>query len=195
MRKILKGERILGIDPGSRVAGFSVLEAKSLQNLAPKDFKLVEIGVITLKKERSLPERLGDLHDSLFEIIGRVKPDYFAIEKAFVGQNASSALKLGEARGALTSAARRFKLVVEEITPAEVKKVITGSGVADKEEIRKALGDLMGFNTIDLPYDASDALGVALSFALLGGRRPAARRGGARMVDVAKKVLGESAGR
>ena len=187
MVKIQKGHRILGVDPGSRVAGFAVIEAKCDVSLRPRDFLIKEVGVINLKSTRSLPERLGDLHNTLFDIISSSKPNYFVIEKAFVGQNACSALKLGEARGALTCAARRHHLSVDEITPAAIKKIITGSGKATKEEVKSSLGQLLGFVNMDLPHDASDALGVALAFALgLTSKRPRPSR----LKDVARKALG-----
>lgn len=186
-----KGYRILGVDPGSRVAGFSIIQAKKKDAMLPQDFQVLELGVIRVNTGLSLPQRLGDLHEALFKIISQTHPRLCVLEKAFVGQNANSALKLGEARGALASAAHRKGLPVHELTPAEVKKTIAGSGTANKVEVKASLQRLIGLENTSLPYDATDALAIALSFAIGANHLSSKKsRGCHRIADVAIKKLG-----
>ena len=93
-------------------------------------------------------------------------PTHVAIEKAFHGINSSTAIKLGEARGALISAIARLGIPISEITPAQVKRLVAGHGAATKEPGYQALQALMGFNKGRLPHDASDALAIALTASL-----------------------------
>jgi crossover junction endodeoxyribonuclease RuvC len=171
-------QRIIGIDPGSRVVGFAVIEAKILCPRTPRDYRVIEAGVMQAKLQQTLPERLGALHDALYSLIVDIEPDVCTIEKAFYGVNASSALKLGEARGALIAAIRRFGSPIYEITPAQVKRLVGGHGAASKDDVAHGLKALLGFNRGALPADASDAVAVALASTMLFSfqetRRPVA---------------------
>ena len=131
------GTRILGIDPGSRVAGFGVLEVTSVPVRSARALKLVASGVVRTATSDGFANRLGQLHEAIYKLVSQHSPTICIVEKAFVGHNASSALKLGEARGAITSALRRHKLTVHELTPAEVKKSIAGHSAAQKEDVQK----------------------------------------------------------
>ena len=132
----------------------------------PNDFLLAEAGVIKSNLKLSHAERIGLLHDSLVSLIEELQPDVVVLEKAFYGVNVSSALKLGETRGALIAAARRFSLPVRELTPASVKKTIAGNGRASKEEVNLALRTLLKFELGSLPHDVSDAVALALCYGL-----------------------------
>lgn len=185
------GPRILGIDPGSRVVGFACLESRRSVPLSPKDFRIVDAGVLRTDRLEAHAERLGAIHAMMFELIGELGPDAVVIERAFVGVNINSALKLGEARGALISAAQRAAVPVTDITPAQVKRLVTGQGAASKDAVALAMKGLLGFERGRLPHDVTDAMAIALCHGLTmasarmlanatnaGGARRAKRRKG-----------------
>ena len=145
---------ILGIDPGSRTTGYGILEIK---NFKPK---YVASGSIILK-DFDLGRRLFVLDKSLCELIEEYKPNHAAIEQVFVGKNASSALKLGHARGVALLAMTRANLSLSEYSAKVVKKAVTGSGSADKKQVQTMVTHILKLNNIP-PPDASDALAVAL---------------------------------
>jgi crossover junction endodeoxyribonuclease RuvC len=157
---------ILGIDPGSRVVGFGILRAKVRRPRMPRDFEVIDAGVIKANADLSLPERLGLIHEAVHGLAAEISPTHCAIEKAFHGANAATAIKLGEARGAILAAARRHKLTIFEITPAEVKRTIACKGNATKEDVCHAVSNLLGFDRGKLPFDASDAVAIALACGL-----------------------------
>jgi crossover junction endodeoxyribonuclease RuvC len=167
--------RIIGIDPGSRITGFGVLELpRGAINL--KRVQLVAVGAIRSKASLPHSERTGYLHEAIHQLAGQYKPEICVIERAFTGVNPHSALRLGETRGAVIAAVRRHGIQVAEITPTEVKKTITGQGHATKEQIAAALKYLLQFELGDLPHDASDAVAIGLSYGLsLGIRSPSPR--------------------
>src|SRR5690606_26163642 len=100
------------------------------------------------------------------ELAASHKPDIWVIEKAFADKNISSAIKLGEVRGSIMAAAFRSKAAIREITPAAVKKRIAGNGRATKEQVAAAVLTFVGFRRGDLPFDATDAVAIALAFGL-----------------------------
>lgn len=149
--------RILGIDPGSRKTGFGVIE-----RIGGK-VAYVTSGVIRVP-EGSLPERLKVIFDAITQIIQQQSPDVVAIEQIFMAKNASSALKLGQARGAAITAAVVQDLPVYEYEARKVKQSVVGTGAADKAQVQhmvKALLRLPGTPQ----EDAADALAVALCHA------------------------------
>jgi len=158
--------KILGIDPGSLVVGFCLLESKKVGTYNPSDFRMTDAGVLQANKKLSHAHRIGELHQALYELVVEIKPTHCIMEQAFYGVNARSALRLGEARGALVSALSRIGIVVEEITPTQVKKTVTGSGHADKNQVRLAIEALLRVKLGNLPLDASDAAAIALSYGL-----------------------------
>jgi len=158
--------KILGIDPGSRVVGFALIGALKARPVSPKDWTVLDVGVIRATADLSSTQRLGEIHNALFDLIQEMQPQHIAIEKAFHGVNAATAIKLGEARGAIIAASSRHGLPVHEITPAQVKRIIAGNGAATKEQVYMALQALMGFNRGRLPLDASDALAIAYAASL-----------------------------
>jgi len=159
-------QTILGVDPGSRLTGFALLRSRCSKPMLPGDFIVVTAGVLRADGDLPHRERLGLLHVALYELAVELKPDICVLEKAFFGDNASSALKLGELRGAYIAACARCSIPVEEITPAEVKKSITGNGRADKVMVEMALKTLLGFDRGTLPHDVTDALAIGLCFGL-----------------------------
>ncbi|WP_024459682.1 crossover junction endodeoxyribonuclease RuvC [Marinimicrobium sp. LS-A18] len=149
--------RILGIDPGSRKTGFGVIE-----RIGGK-VAYITSGVIRVP-EGSLPERLKVIFDAITQIVQQQSPDVVAIEQIFMAKNASSALKLGQARGAAITAAVVQDLPVYEYEARKVKQSVVGTGAADKAQVQhmvKALLRLPGTPQ----EDAADALAVALCHA------------------------------
>ncbi|WP_027329515.1 crossover junction endodeoxyribonuclease RuvC [Marinimicrobium agarilyticum] len=149
--------RILGIDPGSRKTGFGVIE-----RLGGK-VAYVTSGVIRIP-DGDLPSRLKVIFDAITQIVQQQSPDVVAIEQVFMAKNASSALKLGQARGAAITAAVVQDLPVYEYEARKVKQSVVGTGAADKTQVQhmvKALLRLAGTPQ----EDAADALAVALCHA------------------------------
>lgn len=120
-------------------------------------------GCIRTKKE-NFPERLGEIFSGISEVIGEYQPQEVAIEDVFVSKNASSALKLGQARGAAISAAVQANCPVFEYTPREVKQSVVGKGSAEKEQVQHMVKMILNIKG-KLQIDASDALGIALTHA------------------------------
>jgi len=164
-------ERILGIDPGSRVCGFALVQAKKIHPIHIKDFDLEDLGVLKAETSLSFPERIGLLHERLYDLISELKPTHCVIEDSFCGNNPRSALKLGQARGALISAIQRHRLPIIELTPSHVKSMIAGRGGATKEEIARYLSLQFSKDFMKIPFDATDALAIALAFGVSGFRR------------------------
>lgn len=138
--------------------------------MLPRDFEIVEAGVLRADPNLAHGERIGLLHVALHELMERLTPDACVMEKAFCDKNVSTALKLGEVRGAFIAAGARLGLPTFEITPAEVKKTITGNGRSEKELVSLSLKALMGFDRGTLPHDVTDAVAIALCLALRLGR-------------------------
>jgi len=146
------------------------LKARSAQAVLPRDFEIIEAGVLRADPNLAHGERIGLLHVALHELMERLTPDACVMEKAFCDKNVSTALKLGEVRGAFIAAGARLGLPTFEITPAEVKKTITGNGRSEKELVSLSLKALMGFDRGTLPHDVTDAVAIALCLALRLGR-------------------------
>lgn len=148
-------EVILGIDPGSIVTGFGAIRADG------GHLRYVDCGVIKTPSKMAFIERLKRIHEGLVEVIARIQPSAAAVESVFHARHASSALKLGQARGVALLALAQADLPVQEYAPAQVKRAVTGDGRADKKQVRMMVETLLG-RTLDLPADATDALAVAI---------------------------------
>jgi len=148
--------RVLGIDPGSRITGYGIIDVS-----AGGGSRYVDCGCIRAG-EGALPQRLKIIFQSLSEIIADVCPDAVAIESVFMNRNADSALKLGRAQGAAMCAAVNQDLDVTEYTPAQVKQAVVGKGNADKTQVQHMIKILLGLSKTP-QADASDALAVALT--------------------------------
>lgn len=147
---------ILGVDPGSNITGYAVLENGAQPRLR-------NVGCIRLPRT-DFAIRLGLIFERLGEVIETNQPDEMAIENVFVSRNAASALKLGQARGAAICAGAAAGLPVSEYTPTQIKSAIVGRGRADKVQIQHMIGVLLGV-TKKLQADAADAAAVALCHA------------------------------
>ena len=149
--------RILGIDPGSVITGYGLIEQQD-----KKSFYITS-GCIRVGK-KNFAERLSVIFEDLSLLIAEYRPTVVAIEQVFVHKNVSSALKLGQARGAAIVAVARQGLVVAEYAPRQIKKAVVGYGGAEKIQIQQMIQILLGLN--GLPQaDAADALAVAVCHA------------------------------
>ncbi|MEW8316698.1 MAG: crossover junction endodeoxyribonuclease RuvC [Candidatus Thiodiazotropha endolucinida] len=149
--------RIIGIDPGSRMTGYGLIDTDGMHSV------YLSHGVIKLSGE-PLPPRLGEIFATISGLIQEHQPDVMAIEQVFVAKNPSSALKLGQARGAAICAAVYRGLSVAEYTPTRIKQAVVGTGRADKAQIQHMVQMILGLRQKP-QADAADALAVALSHA------------------------------
>jgi len=149
------------VDPGSVVAGWGLVSQTG------NKVTLIASGLLRPGKGQELPLRLHHLHRELCGVLDEHKPDSVAVEAVFGARHARSALVLGHARGVLLLAAAQRELPIYEYAPAAVKKAVTGSGRADKEQVRKMVQLLLGAQ-LDGPSDRSDALAVAICHAQVG---------------------------
>lgn len=159
-------ERVLGIDPGSRVTGWGVVER------AGGELRVVAFGTFRLG-DGPMPARLVAIHSGIETLLATHSPGAFAIEEAFVGQNVRAAIRLAEARSVGLLAAETAGCPISEVPPTLVKKSVTGHGRASKDVVRSAVMHLLRWEEDAPPpaYDASDALAVALCVLLRSGAR------------------------
>jgi crossover junction endodeoxyribonuclease RuvC len=149
--------RILGLDPGSQVTGFGVVD------WAAGDARYVSSGVIrTRGGEFAL--RLRQIFDGVLELMSEYRPSEVAVERVFMHRNADSALKLGQARGAALCAAFTGDPLVFEYAPREVKLAVVGQGGAQKEQVQMMVRTLLKLQG-EIGADAADAIGIALCHA------------------------------
>lgn len=146
--------RILGIDPGSRMTGVGIIEVNG-DRVTPIFYGAIKAGT------GEFNDRLGVIFSELQQLIHEHRPDQAAIESVFVAKNASSAIKLGQARGAAVCAAISCDVPVTDYTPRSVKQAIVGRGGADKAQVQHMVGILLGIKG-PIQNDAADALAIAL---------------------------------
>ena len=147
--------RILGIDPGSRITGFGVIEECS-----DGRSRYIASGSIQTGS-KPFPQRLRTIFEGVRSVMEQYRPDEMVIEEVFMHNNAASALKLGQARGAAICAVLSETIEIYEYSPREIKQAVVGRGGAEKEQVRYMVKIVLGIDG-DLQIDASDALGVAL---------------------------------
>jgi crossover junction endodeoxyribonuclease RuvC len=150
--------RILGIDPGSRITGYGLIEKTGNRLIH------VDNGAIYTRTDAPLSDRLKIIYDGLTQVIADHAPDTVAVERIFVAKNALSALKLGHARGVAMLAGVNAGLPVGEYTAVEVKQAVVGYGKAAKTQVQQMVRVLLNLPEI-AQEDASDALAVAICHA------------------------------
>jgi crossover junction endodeoxyribonuclease RuvC len=155
---------ILGIDPGTNVMGYALVTTEG------KKYKILQYGVIHLKKYETHELKLKKIFERVTGIIDEFLPDTMALEAPFYGANVQSMLKLGRAQGVAMAAALAREIPITEYSPKKVKQSVTGNGNASKEQVAAMLQTL--FNLTELPkmLDATDALAVALCHHFHEGR-------------------------
>ena len=147
---------ILGIDPGTTILGFALLDASSSQGA------LRDIGTLRLSKIKEHADKLKSIFEKTLEIIELHHPHILAIEAPFYGKNPQSMLKLGRAQGVVIAAAMYKGLEVFEYSPRKIKQSITGNGNASKEQVAAMLVHMNLIEENKHPFDATDALAVAI---------------------------------
>lgn len=153
--------RIIGIDPGTGILGFGVIEVTNGK------MKLIDAGVVTTPAHTPLDIRLEDIFDSLTEIIAATKPDAMSIEKLFFAQNVTTAISVSHARGVAMLAGRKGGLLIGEYTPLQIKQTVTGYGKADKKQVQEMVRIQLGLSEIPKPDDCADALATAITHYLM----------------------------
>lgn len=150
---------VLGVDPGTLVTGYGIVARRN------NTLRLIACGSITNDGSTAMPLRLQHIYRELERIIATYHPDEFAIESAFYGKNAQSALKLGHARGVSILAAVQKQLPTTEYSPREVKLALVGRGSASKQQVQFMVKSLLNISGADMLHDTSDALAVAVCHA------------------------------
>ncbi|MBI4547304.1 MAG: crossover junction endodeoxyribonuclease RuvC [Ignavibacteriae bacterium] len=147
---------VLGVDPGTLITGYGIIESRNGK------VKVLSSDAIKNDSTKSMPLRLKLIYTRLAEVINKYHPDEFAIETAFYGKNAQSALKLGHARGVAMLAAVSHEIPTQEYSPREVKKAIVGNGNASKQQVQYMVKSLLKLKQVPKYYDTTDAIAVAL---------------------------------
>ncbi len=152
--------RILGIDPGTGITGFGVIDVNKGK------YSLVDAGVIRTPAHTPMPERLETIFDNITEIINQNSPQILSIEKLFFAQNVTTAMTVSQARGVVLLAGQQAKVEIFEYTPLQIKQTITGYGKADKHQIQEMVRVLMRLKEIPKPDDCADAIAAAITHAM-----------------------------
>ena len=150
-------KRILGIDPGTNVLGFAIIDADK------KAIKVIEIGVVTFAHvgdDHTL--KLRYIFEQVQDLVQQYKPSEMAIEAPFFGKNVQSMLKLGRAQGVAIAAGMVNNLVITEYMPKKIKRAVTGNGNASKEQVAGMLENILNTKFAEKKFDATDALATAL---------------------------------
>jgi len=155
--------RVLGVDPGSYVWGYGVVETGN-GNGSPRFGHLIECGVFSLKRTSPLPQRLAEIHATITDLIARHQPTALALESSFYHKNVRTTLVLGQTRGVVLLAAQQAGLAIAEYPPATVKKTVVGAGSAKKQQVAEMVARMLRLKTAPRPYDAADGVAVALTY-------------------------------
>lgn len=149
--------RILGIDPGTGILGFGVIEINTKGKAA-----LVDGGVIRTPVKEDDAVRLLTIFEELTDIIMNTKPQVMAVEKLFFAQNVTTAMTVAQARGVVLLTAMQASLEIYEYTPLQIKQALTGYGRAEKKQMQEMVRIILGLKEIPQPDDCADALAAAL---------------------------------
>lgn len=152
--------RIIGIDPGTGILGFGVIEVSN--NKA----QLVDGGVIRTPVKEDDAVRLNTIFDELSDIIAATKPTEMAVEKLFFAQNVTTAMTVSQARGVVLLCGMQAGLKIAEYTPLQIKQAVTGYGRADKKQIQEMVRVILQLKTVPKPDDCADALAAAITHSM-----------------------------
>lgn len=149
--------RVLGIDPGTAIVGFSILDFEN------NKFKVIDFGCIYTDKNMLMEDRLCKIYSELSEIIKKYQPTEMAIEELFYFKNNKTVISVGQARGVIVLCGRQNNLKINNYTPLQVKTGITGYGKAEKKQIQLMVQRILNLKEIPKPDDAADALAIAIT--------------------------------
>jgi len=153
--------KIIGIDPGTGILGFGVIE------VIGSKIRMVDAGVIRTPPHTPHDERLEEIFDGLTEIIAATKPDVLSIEKLFFSRNITTAMTVAEARGVAILVGRKAGLPIAEYTPPQIKQTLTGYGKADKKQVQEMVRIQLGLKEVPKPDDCADALAAAITHSFM----------------------------
>lgn len=152
--------RIIGIDPGTGILGFGIIEVVKGKPV------LVDGGVIRTPVKEDDAVRLQTIYDELTDIIAQTKPDEMAVEKLFFARNVTTAMTVAQARGVVLLTAMQANLKIAEYTPMQIKQALTGYGKADKKQIQEMVRVILNLKEIPKPDDAADAIACAITHSM-----------------------------
>lgn len=148
--------RIIGIDPGTGILGFGVIEVSRGKAV------LVDAGVIRTPVKEEDAVRLKTIYDEITEIIKDTKPEQMSVEKLFFAQNVTTAMTVSQARGVVLLCGKQAGLTIAEYTPLQIKQAVTGYGRADKQQMQEMVRVILQLKEIPKPDDCADALAAAI---------------------------------
>jgi crossover junction endodeoxyribonuclease RuvC len=148
--------RILGIDPGTGILGFGIIDYEK------NKMTLVDAGVIRTPVHHPDAERLLIIYDELKQLIDEFKPEVMSVEKLFFARNVTTAMTVAQARGVVLLLGQQHNLGLHEFTPMQIKQAITGYGSADKKQMQEMVRVLLQLKEVPQPDDAADALAAAI---------------------------------
>lgn len=166
-QKTARSKRILGVDPGTNLLGYALID------ISGQEVRVLDYNVISLQKFKEHQTKLKEIYLQLQEVIETYRPDELAIEAPFYGKNVQSMLKLGRAQGVAIAAGITMGLHITEYPPKKVKQSVTGNGNASKEQVAAMLSHILQISTSNMHFDATDALAVALCHHFQGHDGPA----------------------
>ena len=148
--------RILGIDPGTAITGYGILDK------AYHQYTVIDYGCIKTPAHSPMEQRLCQLYDGMCWLLKEYEPDEIAIEELFFNRNITTAITVGQARGVIILAAAQYGVKVNEYTPLQVKQAIAGYGKADKKQVQFMVKNILGLAKVPSPDDVADALAIAI---------------------------------
>ncbi|MGH7240760.1 MAG: crossover junction endodeoxyribonuclease RuvC [Candidatus Saccharimonadales bacterium] len=151
--------RILGIDPGTGILGFGVIDVTKGQA------QLVDGGVIRTPVKEDDAVRLQTIYEELTDIITTTKPTVMSVEKLFFSRNVTTAMTVSQARGVVLLCGKQAGMDIYEYTPMQIKLAVTGYGKADKKQIQEMVRTILGLQEVPKPDDCADAIAAALTHA------------------------------
>lgn len=152
--------RIIGIDPGTGILGFGVIEVQKGKA------QLVDAGVIRTPVKEDDAVRLSTIYDELNDIIASSKPTEMAVERLFFAKNVTTAMTVSQARGVVLLCGMQAGLKISEYTPLQIKQAVTGYGRADKKQMQEMVKTILGLKTVPKPDDCADALAAAITHSM-----------------------------
>jgi crossover junction endodeoxyribonuclease RuvC len=152
--------RIIGIDPGTGILGFGVVDCNRGRT------RMVDAGVITTPAHTPLEDRLAEIYEVLTEIVKDTKPTIMSIEKLFFTKNVTTAISVAHARGVAMLVGKQAGLKIEEYNPMQIKQSLTGYGRADKKQVQEMVRIQLGLTEVPKPDDCADALAAAITHSM-----------------------------
>jgi crossover junction endodeoxyribonuclease RuvC len=152
--------RILGIDPGTGILGFGVIDLVKGQPI------LVDAGVIRIPVKEDDAVRLLTIYNELTDIISQTKPTIMSVEKLFFSRNVTTAMTVSQARGVVLLCGMQASMTIHEYTPMQIKQAVTGYGNADKKQMQEMVRIILKLKEIPRPDDAADALAAAITHSM-----------------------------